>query len=313
MSGAAAEQYSRWLARSDGFGFCFGTQRSSGRLPPIHPTTMNVTPGRNSQPAIRNRVFRRLIAIGVAAAAATAAPHAGEALSAKTWVGHAAEIERHLQSAEIVRLEAIGTGVTKPQRAHLAPAAPFESLVWKPLAPGMRGGYQESYKSEIAAYELDKLLAMDMVPPAVERRIDGDAGAAIMWLEGTRSVKETGGKVPTGPQFGRPIRVMQMFDNLIGNPDRNAGNILIDGANNVILIDHSRAFIAGDKLPWKFERVDAELWQKFKALTGEQVKTSLGQWLDDEAIRGIVARRDRIAREVDKLTAQKGVAATIVP
>ena len=275
---------------------------------------MNASPGRYSQPAIRNAALRRLIAaISVAATAATAAPHAGEALSAKTWVGHAAEIERHLLSAEIVRLEAIGTGVTKPQRAHLAPAAPFESLVWKPLAPGLRGGYQESYKSEIAAYELDKLLAMNMVPPAVERRIEGDSGAAIMWLEGTRSVKETGGKVPTGPQFGRPLRVMQMFDNLIGNPDRNAGNILIDSANNVILIDHSRAFIANDKLPWKFERVDAELWQKFKALTSQQVKTSLGQWLDDEAIRGLMARRDRMAREVEKLTAKKGAAATVIP
>jgi hypothetical protein len=277
------------------------------------PRIMNKSLKRSCEPAIRNVPMRRLIAaIAVAAAAATASARAGEALSAKTWLGHAAEIERHLVSAEIVRMEAIGTGVTKPQRAHLAPPAPFESLVWKPLAPGMRGGYQESYKSEIAAYDLDKLLALNMVPPAVERRIDGDAGAAIMWLEGTKSVKETGGKVPTGPQFGRPLRVMQMFDNLIGNADRNAGNILIDGANNVILIDHSRAFIASDTLPWKFERVDGELWQKFKALTAKELKTTLGQWLDDEAIRGMIARRDRMAREIDKLSATKGAAATII-
>jgi hypothetical protein len=274
---------------------------------------MTASPRRGCEPALSNRAQRRFItALMIVATAATASPHAGEALSAKTWVGHGAEIERHLQSAEIVRMEAIGTGVTKPQRAHLAPATPFESLVWKPLAPGMRGGYQESYKSEIAAYELDKLLMLNMVPPAVERRISGDAGAAIMWLDGTKSVKETGGKVPTGPQFGRPLRVMQMFDNLIGNADRNAGNILIDGASNVILIDHSRAFIAGDKLPWKFERVDSDLWAKFKTLTSQQLKTTLGQWLDDEAIRGMIDRRDRMVREVDKLTAKKGAAATII-
>jgi hypothetical protein len=275
--------------------------------------TMNASPRRCGALPLSTGALRRFItALVVVATAATASSDAGDALSAKTWVGHGAEIERHLQSAEIVRMEAIGTGVTKPQRAHLAPATPFESLVWKPLAPGMRGGYQESYKSEIAAYELDKLLALNMVPPAVERRINGDAGAAIMWLEGTKSVKETGGKVPTGPQFGRPLRVMQMFDNLIGNADRNAGNILIDGANNVILIDHSRAFIAGDRLPWKFERVDGELWAKFKALTIQQLKTTLGQWIDDEAIRGMIDRRDRMVREVDKLTAKKGAAATII-
>ena len=275
---------------------------------------MNVSPTRNCEPAFPIRALHRvIIALLVVATAATASSHAGEGLSAKTWVGHGAEIERHLQSAEIVRMEAIGTGVTKPQRAHLAPASPFESLVWKPLAPGMRGGYQESYKSEIAAYELDKLLALNMVPPAVERRIDGDAGAAIMWLDGTKSVKERGGKVPTGPQFGRPLRVMQMFDNLIGNADRNAGNILVDGANNVILIDHSRAFITSDKLPWKFERVDAELWAKFKSLTTQQLKTTLSQWLDEEAIRAMIDRRDRMAREVDTLTAKKGAAAVVIP
>jgi len=275
---------------------------------------MNVSPTRNCEPAFPiGALDRVIVALLVVATAATASPHAGEGVSAKTWVGHGAEIERHLQSAAVVRMEAIGTGVTKPQRAHLAPATPFESLVWKPLAPGMRGGYQESYKSEIAAYELDKLLALTMVPPAVERRIDDDAGAAIMWLDGTKSVKERGGKVTTGPQFGRPLRMMQMFDNLIGNADRNAGNILVDGANNVILIDHSRAFITSDKLPWKFERVDAELWAKFKSLTTQQLKTTLSQWLDEEAIRAMIDRRDRMVREVDKLTAKKGAAATIIP
>ena len=35
-------------------------------------------------------------------------------------------------------------------------------------------GYWESYKSEIAAYELDKLLGLDMIPPTVERRVQGE-------------------------------------------------------------------------------------------------------------------------------------------
>ena len=40
-------------------------------------------------------------------------------------------------------------------------------------SPGPPNGYWESYKSEIAAYELDKLLGMDMVPPSVEKRVEG--------------------------------------------------------------------------------------------------------------------------------------------
>src|SRR6476620_8175522 len=83
------------------------------------------------------------------------------------WVGRTTEIESQLKAAEIVSIEDVGTGVTRPRRAHIRPSAPVESLAWKVLPPGRRSGYWESYKSEIAAYELDKLLGMNMVPPAV--------------------------------------------------------------------------------------------------------------------------------------------------
>src|SRR5215470_9957317 len=97
--------------------------------------------------------------------------------SAKTWLGHEPQMEQHLRTAQITRLDEIGTGVTKPRRARLVPEEPFASMTWKVLPPGQRDGYWESYKSEIAAYELDKLLGLGMVPPAVERTMNGDTGA----------------------------------------------------------------------------------------------------------------------------------------
>jgi hypothetical protein len=221
-------------------------------------------------------------------------------------------MEAHLKNAEIVSLEEIGTGVTRPKRAHLKPAEPFESLVWKMLPPGRRSGHWESYKSEVAAYELDKLLQMNMVPPAVERRVDGELGAAIMWLPSTKSVKQTGGRMPTGPVWGRAIRKMLTFDDLIGNPDRNAGNILLGPPGELILIDHSRAFIATDDLPRKVERVDAELWQRMQALTRDDLVRVLGPWIDNDAIDAMLERRTRVAAAVDKLVATKGKALVIV-
>src|SRR3954465_4583833 len=129
------------------------------------------------------------------------------------WVGRDADMEAHLRTAEVVRLGAPGPGGPRPRRAFLQPAAPFASLTWKVLPPGRLRGYWESYKSEIAGYELDKLLELHMVPPAVERVIAGETGAAVMWIDGTTSVADRGGKIPSGPQFGRPIRRMQLFDN----------------------------------------------------------------------------------------------------
>jgi hypothetical protein len=214
--------------------------------------------------------------------------------SAKTWLGRGPEMERHLKTAQITRLDAIGTGVTKPRRARLAPEEPFASMTWKVLPPGTRDGYWESYKSEIAAYEFDKLLGLDMVPPAVERQVNGETGAAIMWVEGVQSVKESGGKVPSGPAWDRPIRRMLMFDNLIGNPDRNAGNILIGPPGELILIDHSRAFTSDRRLLKKIQRVDGALWDRLRAVTSEDLSRTLSPWMDRGAVTAVLERRKQM-------------------
>ena len=231
---------------------------------------------------------------------------------AAVWAGRAAQMETHLAKAEILSMEDIGTGVTRPRRAHLNPAEPFESLVWKPLAPGRRGGYWESYKSEIAAYELDKLLQMNMVPPAVERTIDGETGAAVEWVTGPKSVKEIGGTLPSDAVWGRATRKMLTFDALIGNGDRNAGNILLGPPGELLLIDHSRAFVTDTDLPRKIERVDAELWGHIQALTRDDLVRVLGPWMDTRAIDALLKRRQKIAEAVDKLVAKKGRSLVVV-
>jgi hypothetical protein len=231
---------------------------------------------------------------------------------ANAWRGREAAIEAHLRTATITRVEDIGTGVTHPQRAYLEPAAPVDSLVWKPLAPGFRGGYWESYKSEIAAYQLDRLLQLHMVPPAVERQIGGEMGAAIMWLDGARSVKQTGGQVPTGPIWGGAIRRMLMFDNFIGNPDRNAGNILLGNPGELILIDHSRAFLTDTRVQ-AFERVDAAAWKRLSAVSADDLGRVLRPWMEERAVDAAVKRRAEMVATVDRLIKARGRAAVLIP
>jgi hypothetical protein len=251
--------------------------------------------------------------ISFAAILAAQTPAATATESFRQWLGQEQRIEEHLRNAAIASIEDIGTGVTRPRRAYLAPSEPVESVAWKVLPPGRRGGFWESYKSEIAAYELDRLLNMHMVPPTVERRIGDETGAAVMWVTGMKSVKQLGGKVPSGPEWGKPIRQMLMFDNLIRNIDRNAGNILIGRPGDVILIDHSRAFTTDKKLQNKVERVDAELWERMQTLTRENLARALGRWLDEDAIAAIIERRDAMAATIDQLVAKKGRALVLIP
>jgi hypothetical protein len=258
------------------------------------------------------RTRRRLTAFLYCVLAAAVLSAQAPGTSARTWVGHEAVMEAHLRTAQVARLEDIGTGVTRPRRAYLTPSTPFESFVWKVIPPGRHGGYEDSYKSEIAGYLLDRRLDLHMVPPAVERQVEGETGAAVMWLDGPQSVKQTGGKVPSGAIWGRAIRRMQMFDNFIGNKDRNAGNILIGSPGELILIDHSRAFIADEKLPFAFERVDADLWDRLTRLTRDDLVKAIGPWVDQEAIDAMLQRRKRMEDQVSRLVKKHGRALVIL-
>ena len=58
-----------------------------------------------------------------------------------------------------------------------------------------------------------------------------------MWLPSMKSVRQSGGKMPSGVEWGQSTRKMLTFDNFIGNDDRNAGNILLGRPGELILID----------------------------------------------------------------------------
>ena len=145
---------------------------------------------------------------------------------------------------------------------------PSPRMAWRPLPPGVYRGFWESYKAEIAAYELDKLLKLDMVPPTVERQLQGNKGAAQLWVENVFGLKAgaSPGESNRADWEDQLVR-MTMFDDLIGNRDRNQGNMLRDAAWNLILLDHSRAFGAGTELPHKLSRIDEGFWARIESLT----------------------------------------------
>ena len=235
---------------------------------------------------------------------------APESINAKTWTQDLAAIEEYIKSAKVVSMKELSVGVTKPKRAELAPGGPVAAIAWKKIPPGRDEGYWESYKSEIAAYELDKLLGLGMVPPTVEKRVEGDLGAAVMWASPTKSFKELGGvpgqkgvKGPPPAQIGmwtNQITRAKMFDDLIGNTDPNLGNWLVDPSWNLILIDHTRAFTSNN-LYHQLVQVDTELWDKMKALDEASLTAAVGRWLDKREIKDILERRNKMQQVVDKL------------
>ena len=252
------------------------------------------------------------LAAAVASAPAPLAARASQAAAAvscsRSWVGNEAAIEDFLRTAKVAKLEEVPIGVTKPQRAVFDPGGLVRRAAWKPLLPSYKGGYHESYKAEVAAYKLDRLLDMQMVPPVVERQISRIDGAIVYWIENTHpwDVKSP----PVGPtaEWSHQVSRMRLFDWLIANIDRNAGNLLYDDDWHLFLIDHSRAFIDRKDLKGVTApaRVDRAFWNKIEALTPQQLQDALGEWLTKKELEALLARRDRMREEIAKMVAQRG-------
>jgi hypothetical protein len=224
-------------------------------------------------------------------------PAADGERGAKIWVGRYQEIEEYLRTAECVSMTWFAPNALA--RCTLRTGGPFARMAWKPLFPGGHRGFRESYKTYIAAYEFDKLLRMDMVPPSVERQLQGNTGAAELWVENV--VDATDAALPEGENrthWEGQLVHMTMFDNLIGNRDRNRRNMLRDRAWNLILLDHSRAFGIDTELPNKLSRIDQAFWARIEGLTRNQLDTALRAWLDDDQIKGILDRREKMRAEI---------------
>jgi len=220
-----------------------------------------------------------------------------------------ADREAFLLGGMVTSVKDIGEGVTKPIRAELTwkgvTHAAQVQRVDKPLPDfyGQDGTVlpaRDAWRFNIAAYRLDRLLQLNMVPVSVARSYKGTPGAFTWWVddvkgEETQRVREQW-KAPDTERFEQQQAVGCVFDELIMNIDRNLGNMLITNAWQVVLIDHTRAFTPYHKIRnvAKLTRCSRPLLARMSALTEASIAKSVGTSLTRAEITGMLARRDRI-------------------
>lgn len=267
-------------------------------------------------------MFRRLALCGTfilclgAAQLAPAQDAAVAGAETKVWIGHFGDYEEFLRTAPIDKIEDIGQGVTNPQRAFFSPGGLAASAIVKVLPRKRQRGFWEAYQSEIAAYELDRMLGLNMVPTTVERRIDGDNASVQLWVEGTRLLSAVEKEIPKNPVYWtKQVRRHRVFDALIANIDRNSNNMLVDDDWNLILIDHSRAFVKNEA-PFleKITAIDRPIYDAIKALDAETLNERLRPWLfGKNSVKDLLKRRDKIVKQLEKLLEKLPEAAVITP
>jgi hypothetical protein len=232
--------------------------------------------------------------------------------------------EKFLKEAKIVEASqplSEREAVTKPWRLKLEKDGVVKYGWWKNVE-GRAKGFLDNWKWEIAAYRLDKLLELNMVPPYEEIRFRGNRGACSFEVEYMMKYREKQDQnIPCPPRYingyNRATYLSKAWDNLIANEDRNWGDILITEDWRLILIDHSRAFRTSKKFTKNLvhtregkiepiKELPRAFIEKLKSLDFEIIRKAVGEYLTDKEINAVLIRRNLILQEVDRLIEKFG-------
>jgi hypothetical protein len=237
------------------------------------------------------------------------------------------QMQDFLLTAEIISSRDIGTGVTRPRRLTLTKNgfthdAAFQSVNARKPSENVGGGktelnFVDAYRYNLAAYAVAGVLRLDhMMPVHVERTWKGEAGSLSWWVDNAMNESERIQKKIEPPDplaWINQRQRMLVFAALVGDTDRNTGNVLITPNWTLLMIDFSRAFRTRSELPNEKDlgRIDKGLLTRLEALEASAVTTAVGKHLTKEEIAAVMARRDRLVKHYRTLIAQKGEAAIL--
>ena len=232
------------------------------------------------------------------------------------------QIKQFLLSAKVVNSQRSKKGITHPWRLTLSDGtvthdASFQSIdEHKPvaqLATGAELNFVDSYKYNIAAYELAELLGMDdMLPVYVERKWGGNTGSLSWWLPVKMDEEERHKQHLTAPDadaWNNQMYKIRVFDQLVSDSDPNLTNVLIGEDWQIWRVDFTRAFRLNTDLkdPTKnLVRCDRQLLEKLKALDANALTEKTKRYLTKAEVSAVMARRDKIVEHFQKLIAEKG-------
>ena len=220
-------------------------------------------------------------------------------------------LEAWLEQAEVVAVEELDAGVTQPQRVTLRKDGAELRAVFKQLSTDFGAidrkqsiDLSDRFEYEIAAYRLDRLLGLDMIPVTVPRTIGGRRGIVQFWVDDSINLRtmlekklQPDGWCDAEPQYN----LMNVFDVLTHNTDRTQENALFTRDWALVLIDHSLAFRTHQKRPRLLYlgelQLPPALAERLAALDAGQLQQALSPWLQKRQIDAILKRRDQLLRE----------------
>src|SRR6202162_26097 len=163
--------------------------------------------------------------------------------------------------------------------------------------------FVDSYKYNIAAYQIAELVGLDnMLPVYVERKWEGKTGSLSWWLpvkmdDAERFEKKI--EPPDADKWNKQMFRIRVFDQLVYDTDPNLTNVLIGEDWKLWRIDFTRAFRISKELrdPRGLVRCDRHLCEKLKTLNANEVAAKTTHYLTKTEVKAVMARRDKIVAQ----------------
>jgi hypothetical protein len=231
------------------------------------------------------------------------------------------QIKQFLLTAKVVKSQQSKKGITNTLRLTLTDGtvthdASFQSIdEHKARMETLRGielAFVDSYKYNIAAYQLAELLGIDdMLPVYVERKWQGNPGSLSWWLPVKMDEVERHKQKLTAPDadaWNNQMYKVRVLDQLVYDNDPNLTNVLIGEDWKIWRIDFTRAFRLSKDLrdPKDLVRCDRQLFEKLKALNENELAEKTKHYLTKDEVKAVMARRDKIVTQFQQMISEKG-------
>lgn len=229
------------------------------------------------------------------------------------------KLETFLREAEITAVDKMQeTGRTSAWLVTLNDGAASRRAFFKSVRRSRPAPMPDSCAYELAAYELDKLLGLELVPVTAERTIEGRAGSLQLFIEGAESEKNRLRKnlQPPDPRAYRDrLDEILVLEHLAAAPRHDLGDVIFQTDSwRPWRVDFSEAFAPAADLLSEFplercsRRVLASLSDGWEDAV---IRDRLKNLLNKEELEALLQRRLLILAEIKRLIAEKGEAAVL--
>ena len=223
------------------------------------------------------------------------------------------EMEYFLRTAKIITaIPDEDAGRTEPWRITLSDGKKMLRGWFKHLnrVRPHKLGLADSYKYELAAYELDKLLGFNIVPPTVEREIEGVQGSLQLFVEDCTPLsvlKRRKAKILESDKVQAALQEIMVFEILTycQRDSESERDILIHEAESkVCRVDFGQAFATTADFPPGTEELkeikcSPRIRKNLMDLSPDKIKAALSPFLNQEEISALVARKDLLIKKLE--------------